>query len=57
MWDPHVYGLRSGTVIYTSCKLINKFMDLDVHFESLGTGMTLPVKFEGRRYILLLFFK
>ena len=61
MWAPHVRststshvdGLTSGTVIWTSREPISKFRDSDVYFGSLGTGMTPPAKFRGRRCILL----
>ena len=62
MWAPHVKststshadGLTSGTVIWTSREPISKFRDSDVYFGSLGTGMTPPAKFRGRRCILLI---
>ena len=36
-------------VVWTSRKPINKFGDPDVHFGSLGTGMTSTAKFRGRQ--------
>ena len=61
MWAPyikststsHANSLTSGTVIWTSREPISKFRDSDVYFGSLGTGMTPPAKFRGRRCILL----
>jgi len=45
--------LTRVTVIWISYEAINKFGDLDVYFESLGTGMTPAAKFRGWRCILL----
>ena len=40
-------------VIWTPYELINKFEDLDAHFESLRIGMTPTTKLKGPRCILL----
>ena len=52
---PHISvpGLTRVMVIWTFREPINKFGDLDVYFESLGTGRTPAAKFRGQRCILL----
>lgn len=50
----HIGGLTRVTKIWTSREPISKFRDFNVHFQSSGTWITLPIKFKDWRCILFL---
>ena len=61
MWAPHVrcpvsltrWQFNKSNGDLDPHELINKFGDTDVYFGSLGTGMTSPAKFMGRKRCIL----